>query len=61
MYSDFEEINLTLYYSLCASVLGLLIWCLGPVVDDSRDYGVFRLCLARLTCSAARKYYGIEG
>lgn len=55
MHSDFEEFNLLVYYSLVNLLLDLAIWCLGPLADDSRDYGTFRIYLAILT----RRIFGI--
>ncbi len=49
MYSDFEEINLRAYYALLNGVLDVLLWCVGPYVDDSRDYGPLRRGLAFIT------------
>jgi len=49
MYSDFEEFNLFVYHSMVNVFLDLVIWCLGPYVDDSREYGIFRSCLAVTT------------
>lgn len=59
MRSDFEEFNLYIYYSLCGAILGLVIWCLMPMIEASREFGTFRICLARLTCLAVRRWYGI--
>jgi hypothetical protein len=49
MLSDFERFNLLLYYSLVNGFLDLVIWCLGPYVDDSREYGLARKFLAVAT------------
>ena len=49
MHSDFEELNLVAYYSVVNRFLDLVIWCLGPLVDDSREYGLPRLYLAAAT------------
>jgi hypothetical protein len=49
MRSDFEELNLFAYYALLNGVLDLLLWSLGPHVDESREYGWFRHALAAVT------------
>jgi len=49
MRSDFEEFNLLAYYALVNGVLDVVLWCLGPHVDDSREYGWFRHGLADVT------------
>jgi hypothetical protein len=49
MYSDFAEFNLFVYHSVVNAFLDLVIWCLGPYVDDSREYGFFRCYLAVAT------------
>jgi len=49
MRSDFEAANLILYYRVVNGFLDLVIWCLGPFADDSRDYGLARCSLARVT------------
>lgn len=38
MYSDFEELNLFAYWALVNGLLDAVLWCLGPYVDDSREY-----------------------
>ena len=55
VHSDFEEINAYVYHSGRGALLDLVIWCLGPYVDDTREYGPFRLWLARVTRSVVRK------
>lgn len=59
MLTLFEEFNLYAYNSLRGLGFDAVIWCLGPVIDDSREYGVFRLYLAAATRKACRKWYGI--
>lgn len=62
MNSDFEETNLIVYYGLANLLLDAVIWGLGPYVDDSREYGLPRLCLAMMTrrlCRAWLRYRGI--
>ena len=49
MLSAFEELNLFAYHSACGVFYDFVIWCLGPFVDDSREYGLFRCCLAAVT------------
>ncbi len=54
MTSWFEEINLWAYYSVCGAFYDIVIWCLGPFVDDTREYGLLRCYLALMTRSACR-------
>jgi hypothetical protein len=61
MNSDFEETNLVLYYGLVNLLLDAVIWCLGPYVDDSREYGVARLCLAIVTRRLCRTWLQVRG
>jgi hypothetical protein len=61
MHSDFEETNLILYYGLANLFLDAVIWCLGPYVDDSREYGVARLCLAMVTRRLCRTWLQCRG
>jgi len=61
MNSDFEETNLVLYYGLTNLFLDAVIWCLGPYVDDSRPYGVTRLCLAIVTRWLCRAWLQCRG
>ncbi len=61
MHSAFEEFNLYVYNSIRGMVLDCVIWCLGPMVDDSRDYGLLRHYLALATAKACRGYLRIRG
>ena len=54
MYSRFEELNAYVYHSAHGALLDGLIWCLGPYVDDRQDYGLLRICLARVTRTILR-------
>jgi hypothetical protein len=54
MYSAFEEFNLFAYWALVNGVLDVVLWCLGPYVDESRDYGWFRRQLADFTSRLVR-------
>ncbi len=54
MLAAFEELNLFAYHALRGALLDVVIWCLGPLVDDTRRYGTFRLYLAALTRVACR-------
>lgn len=56
MQTRFEELNLFAYDALRGAVYDVVIWCLGPLVDDSRDYGLFRLYLAAATCRACERW-----
>jgi len=54
VYTQFEDLNAYVYYSAQGVLLDGLIWCLGPYVYDTREYGSFRICLARATRSLVR-------
>ena len=56
MLSAFEELNLYVYNSVRGMVLDLVIWCLGPLVDESRPYGLFRQYLAFATTKVCRRW-----
>jgi hypothetical protein len=60
VYTDFEDLNAFVYHSASGVVLDGLIWCLGPYVDGTREYGTFRLCLARVTRAGVRRFCRIE-
>jgi hypothetical protein len=61
MHSDFEEFNLFAYYALVNGVLDILLWCLGPHVDGSREYGWFRHALAIATGRLIRIWLHLGG
>jgi len=50
----FAELNEYVYHSVRGVFFGGVIWCLGPVVDDSRDYAWPRLWLASVTYHICR-------
>jgi len=54
--SQFAEINAYVYHSARGLVLDGVIWCLGPYVDDTREYGMFRVVLARGTRAVLRRW-----
>lgn len=56
MTSLFEEFNLWIYHSLQGLFYDLVIWCLGPFVDDTQDYGRLRCYLALATRSFCRTW-----
>jgi hypothetical protein len=60
VYSDFEELNAYVYNSMQCIVLDVLIWCLGPFADDSRDYGWCRTGLAVVTRAAVRRCWRFD-
>ncbi len=60
MYSEFSEFNSYVYHSAHGAVLDFLIWCLGPYVDDSREYGTLRIFLANTTRVFVRRCYRIQ-
>ena len=57
MQTAFEELNLYAYYTAQGVVYDLLIWCLGPFVDESREYGLARCLLATLTRRLCRRWF----
>jgi len=60
VYTQFEELNLHVYNSARGAVFDAVIWCLGPLVDDSREYGIARLYLAALTYRICRRLLRVE-
>jgi hypothetical protein len=60
MLTLFEEMNLYVYHSLRGVAFDLVIWCLHPLIHDSRKYGLFRVYLAAVTCKACRSWYRIS-
>ena len=61
MLSAFEEFNLYVYNSARGLLLDGVIWCLGPMIEEEREYGIFRHILALLTAKACRGYLRIKG
>ena len=60
MYTRFEELNLHVYHSARGLVYDGVIWCLGPLVDESRKYGLLRLYLAAATYRICRRVLRVE-
>ena len=60
MNPDFAAINLHVYHSVVSVFLDAVIWCLGPYADDSRDYGLARHLLARLTRRLCGLWLGVR-
>lgn len=60
MFSDFYELNVCAYWALVNGVLDVILWCLGPYVDDSREYGLGRQVLALVTCKLVRAWLRIR-
>ena len=58
--SSFEEVNAHVYHSVLGAFYDGVIWCLGPVIDDSRDYSHRRLWLAALTLRVCRCFIHAE-
>lgn len=54
MHTGFEDYNLYVYNSIRGLFLDLVIWCLGPLVHESHDYGIFRHYLAFATVKVCR-------
>ena len=61
MLSAFEEFNLYVYNSARGMLLDGVIWCLGPMIEEAREYGIFRHLLALMTAKACRGYLRIKG
>jgi len=61
MLSAFEEFNLYVYNSARGLLLDGVIWCLGPMIEEAREYGIFRHILALMTAKACRGYLRIKG
>ena len=61
MLSIFEELNLYVYNSVRGALLDVVIWCLGPLVDESRPYGLLRQVLAVATAKACRGWLRLHG
>jgi len=60
MHTGFEDFNLYVYNSIRGLFLDLVIWCLGPMVYESRDYGLLRHYLAFATAKACRSWMGLN-
>ena len=58
VYPLFLEFNLWLYHRGRGVFLDGVIWCLGPYVDHSPDYGVIRRWVAVATRRACRLWLG---
>jgi len=58
--SGFDEVNEYVYHSVRSAFFGGVIWCLGPVVDDSRDYSRLRIGLAAVTYRVCRYFIRAE-
>ena len=60
MYERFLDANLYVYNTANGVLLDGVIWCLGPIVDDSRPYGPLRRYLAAATCSICRCFLRVD-
>ncbi len=58
--SGFAEVNAYVYHSARGAFYDGVIWCLGPIVDDTRDYVRPRLWLAELTYRVCRWFIRAE-
>ncbi len=56
----FAEVNAYIYHSARGLFYDVVIWCLGPVVDDSRDYPRYRKWLASVTYRVCRAFIRVE-
>jgi hypothetical protein len=61
MRTQFEQLNVFAYYSIINVFLDMIIWCLGPFVDNSREYNVPRLYLAVATRKLCRAWLSRRG
>lgn len=61
MYDVFREFNVFVYCTIVNAILDVVLWCLGPYVDDSRKYAVARLYLAVVTRKACRAWLRARG
>jgi len=52
----FLEFNLYTYWVLVNGVLDVILWCLAPYIDDSREYGLARRLLAVATHRVVRMW-----
>ena len=60
MGGDFVEVNLYVYHRLVGVFYDAVIWCLGPLADDTRDYGYLRSVLALATRRLCRVWLGVR-
>jgi len=60
LHTEFEDLNLYVYHSAHGAMLDALIWCLGPYVHESREYGVLRIYLAQATRYLVRRWCRIS-
>ena len=58
--SGFAEVNAYVYHSARGAFYDGVIWCLGPVVDDSRIYSWPRMWLAFVTNRICRRVLRVE-
>ena len=61
MQDVFREFNVFVYCSTISAILDVVLWCLGPYVDDSRQYSLPRLVLAVTTRRACRGWLRLRG
>ena len=61
MQTSFEQLNIHVYYTGVGVFLSFVIWCLGPLVNDQRDYGTGRLYLAAVTRKLCRVWLRRHG
>ena len=61
MLSAFEEFNLYVNNSARGMAIDAVIWCLRPMIEEAREYGIFRHCLALATAKACRGFLRLKG
>jgi len=60
MDGGFAEVNLYVYNRLIGLFYDAVIWCLGPLADDSRPYGFARSVLALATRRVCRIWLAVR-
>lgn len=58
--TGFAEANAYVYHTARGAFYDLVIWCLGPVVDDSREYPAWRMWLAAATFRICRRVLRVQ-
>lgn len=61
MSDGFVELNLYVYHTMRGVFFDMVIWCLGPLVDESREYGFARWGLAYVTRRICRSVLRVQG
>ncbi len=59
-HSDFSEVNAYIYHSARNLFYDGVIWCLAPLIEDSRSFGRVRIIIATVTCTICRRVLRVE-